>query len=529
MLNRRSLLAVSLSTAIAVPARAAPDSFPGFLAGMRAEARRAGISAATLDRAFAGVQPNQKVIERDRHQPEFTLTWAQYRALLITDQRIANGRAAYQQNRALLASVRERFGVDPGVITGIWGLESSFGAGMGDFHVVEALATLAWEGRRASFFRGELIAALRILDHGDVTPGAHARLLCRRDGPAAVHAVVLSALRGRFRGPRPARHLDQQARRARLDRQLSRAVRLARRRSLGPAGDAVRRLRARRRRPRQPPTGRRMGCGSACAPADGRPLARPDVPAAVVLPDGAGGEAFLVYANFAAIRRYNPSDFYALAVGLLGDRCRRVRLAFSLLLALLAASCHRPPPTTPHYVLGAPYQAGGVWYYPRESYDGQETGLAIVYAADHADLTADGEAFDQTALAAAHQTLQLPGDRASDQPGERPAGGGAHQRPRPRNAASADRGHPPHRDAAALPRRCARCACGWRCCRRKATPRWMRCRARRSWSSPPRRAARCSRPICRAGRAAPDAGSGGEAPQESRARQRCRSRGCRRR
>ena len=76
MLNRRSLLAVSLSTAIAVPARAAPDSFAGFLAGMRAEARRAGISAATLDRAFAGVQPNQKVMERDRHQPEFTLTWA---------------------------------------------------------------------------------------------------------------------------------------------------------------------------------------------------------------------------------------------------------------------------------------------------------------------------------------------------------------------------------------------------------------------------------------------------------------------
>ncbi len=85
-----------------------------------------------------------------------------------------------------------------------------------------------------------------------------------------------------------------------------------------------------------------------------------------------------------------------------------MRLAFSLLLAVLAASCHRPPPTAPHYVLGAPYQAGGVWYYPSDSYDGQETGLAIVYSTDHAGLTADGEAFDQTALAAAHQTLQLP-------------------------------------------------------------------------------------------------------------------------
>lgn len=85
-----------------------------------------------------------------------------------------------------------------------------------------------------------------------------------------------------------------------------------------------------------------------------------------------------------------------------------MRLAWVLSLALLAASCHRPPPANPHYVLGAPYQAGSVWYYPRESYEGQETGLATVYGSDHADLTADGEIFDQTALAAAHQTLQLP-------------------------------------------------------------------------------------------------------------------------
>src|ERR1700759_4008844 len=102
MLSRRSLLVASIPAALAVPARAQADSFPNFLAGMRAEARRAGISAGTLDHAFAGLQPNQKVLDRDRHQPEFTMTWAQYRALLITDQRIVNGRAAFQQNRGLL-------------------------------------------------------------------------------------------------------------------------------------------------------------------------------------------------------------------------------------------------------------------------------------------------------------------------------------------------------------------------------------------------------------------------------------------
>jgi rare lipoprotein A len=85
-----------------------------------------------------------------------------------------------------------------------------------------------------------------------------------------------------------------------------------------------------------------------------------------------------------------------------------VKRALALLVALLAASCHRPPPAAPHYVMGAPYEAGGVWYYPRDSYQGEETGLATVYGPDHPDLTADGEVFDQSALAAAHQTLQLP-------------------------------------------------------------------------------------------------------------------------
>jgi rare lipoprotein A len=86
-----------------------------------------------------------------------------------------------------------------------------------------------------------------------------------------------------------------------------------------------------------------------------------------------------------------------------------VRPALGLLLAFLAVvSCQRPPPANPHYVLGAPYQAGGVWYYPRERYELQETGLATVYPSGHPDLTTDGEVFDQTVPAAAHQTLQLP-------------------------------------------------------------------------------------------------------------------------
>jgi membrane-bound lytic murein transglycosylase B len=317
MLYRRSLLAAP-AIALAARARAATGSFQSLLVGVRADARRAGIAPATLDRAFAGLQPNPKVLERDQHQPEFTMTWAQYRALLITDQRIANGRVAFAQNRDLLVRVRERFAVDPGVIVGIWGLESSFGGGMGDFRVVEALATLAWEGRRASFFRGELIAALRILDHGDVTPG---RMLGSYAGAMGQPQFMPSSYL------RYAVDFDGDGRRdiwtSKPDVLGSIANYLA---SSGwrsgeswgqpvtlPANfDASMAGRDNRRAVGD---WARVGVRAA----DGHALAPAGMSAAVVLPDGMAGDAFLVYANFAAIRRYNPSDYYALVVGLLGD------------------------------------------------------------------------------------------------------------------------------------------------------------------------------------------------------------------
>ena len=318
MLHRRPLLAAPLAAMLAAPARAATDSFQAFVAGVRAEARRSGVSAAALDRAFAGVQPNPKVLERDRRQPEFTMTWTRYREMLITDKRIANGRAAYQQNRALLSQVEGRYNVDPGVITGIWGLESSFGAGMGDFHVIEALATLAWDGRRTKFFRGELMAALRIIEQGDITPqrmmGSYAGAMGQPQFmPSSFLAYAVD--------------FDGQGKRdiwtSKADVFGSIANYLARSGwrggeswgqpvTLSAGFDRVATGRDNRR-----PVSEWLRLG--VQPTSGRPLARGDAQAAVVMPDGPGGEAFLVYANFTAIRRYNPSDFYALAVGLLGD------------------------------------------------------------------------------------------------------------------------------------------------------------------------------------------------------------------
>jgi len=318
MLTRRLLLTAATATAIVTRAHAAPDSFAAFLATLRTEARRAGISAATLDSAFAGVTPNRKVLERDRHQPEFTMTWAQYRNLLLTQKRIDEGVAAIAQNRALFAAVQARYGVGPGVIAGIWGLESSFGTKTGDFRVVEALATLAWDGRRASFFRGELMAALKILQAGDVSPvnmtGSYAGAMGQPQFMPTSYLRYAVDFTGSGR-----RNIWT----SRPDVLASIANYLARSgwRSGGAWGQPV----ALPAGFNTTPSGRDHRRPLADWARDGlRPIAgrwhaTADTPAALLLPDGAGGDAFLVYPNFAAIRRYNPSDFYALAVGLLGD------------------------------------------------------------------------------------------------------------------------------------------------------------------------------------------------------------------
>ena len=124
----------------------------------------------TLDRAFANVHVNQRVIELDHHQPEFTLTWDQYRTPhRLRHARRQGPRAVCPQPRAARPRGSARYGVPAGIVMGIWGLESNYGESTGGFNVIEALATLSWEGRRAAFFRSELMDALRILQSGDIT------------------------------------------------------------------------------------------------------------------------------------------------------------------------------------------------------------------------------------------------------------------------------------------------------------------------------------------------------------------------
>jgi membrane-bound lytic murein transglycosylase B len=318
MSTRRYLLASAVPAILSATAFATPpESFASFLTGVRAEARRTGIMPATLEQAFAGVSPNQKVLERDRHQPEFTMTWARYRALVISDKRIADGRQAIAANLPLFQKVEQRYGVNVGVIAGIWGLESSFGTGTGDYRVVEALATLAWDGRRASFFREELMAALRILDHGDVMPGAMTGSYAGAMGQPQFMPSSYLRYAVDFEG-----HGRRDIWTSKPDVLASIANYLARsgwrdggawgQPVIVPSGtDALGRDSKR-------PLSEWIRAG--VRPVSGRWVARTDAQAGLVAPDGAAGETFVVFDNFAAIRRYNPSDFYAIAVGLIGDQ-----------------------------------------------------------------------------------------------------------------------------------------------------------------------------------------------------------------
>jgi len=146
----------------------AQTSFKSWLEGFRGQALRAGITEHTLDTAFEGVKPIDRIIELDRKQPEGRMTFVEYKRKVISRSRIAKGRELLRRHAAVLAETERRFGVPAEVIVALWGIESSFGEFKGRFPVIDALATLAYDGRREELFTRELISALQILDNGDV-------------------------------------------------------------------------------------------------------------------------------------------------------------------------------------------------------------------------------------------------------------------------------------------------------------------------------------------------------------------------
>jgi membrane-bound lytic murein transglycosylase B len=145
-------------------------AFQNWIAGFKRRASAKGISQTTLDAAFRGVRYNAGVIKKDRNQSEFTKQIWDYLDSAASPTRVKNGKAALRKHGRTLDQIEARYGVEKEVVAAIWGLESAYGAHRGDTPLIEAVATLAYDGRRGKFFEAQLIAALKILQNGDVSP-----------------------------------------------------------------------------------------------------------------------------------------------------------------------------------------------------------------------------------------------------------------------------------------------------------------------------------------------------------------------
>ncbi len=315
-------LALTVSCAAVPPqpaaANAAADPFADWLTGFRAEAAKSGISADTLDKAFAGVQPIERVIELDRRQPEFLLTFWTYFDRTVNDKRIQRGRELLKTHAKLLAEVEKKYGVPPRFLVAFWGLETNFGDYFGAFPLVGAVATLAYDPRRSGFFRQQLIAALQIIQRGDIPSDAKASWAGAMGNVQFIPTTyrdfavdfdgdgkrdLWNSLPDTFGSA--AHYLSRSGWQGEWT--WGREVVLPQGFDWSLAGLDT-------KKPMD--EWRKLGLKRA----DGRELASAPIDASLVLPAGAGGPAFLVYKNFRTILVWNRSILYALAVGHLADR-----------------------------------------------------------------------------------------------------------------------------------------------------------------------------------------------------------------
>lgn len=322
--------AAALSGALACAAAGAASAqteadFRSCLAGLQRAAKAAGVSASTWREHTAGLQPDMGVVARLDDQPEFRVPIWDYLAALVDDERVADGRRMLAEHRETLAGVARRFGVDAETVVAVWGVESDYGRSFGRTPLVQSLGTLSCFGRRQAFFRGELFAALRIVQgghlqaqqlvgswagafgHTQFMPSTYERLAVDFDGDGRRDLVstIPDALASTAHFLQKAgwRSAEPWGFEARL-----------------PAGFDLRGEGRRTKRPLSEWTSRGL------RRADGSPLASgglvPATPAGLLAPAGPQGPAFLVLRNFDALFSYNAAESYGLAIAHLSDRLR---------------------------------------------------------------------------------------------------------------------------------------------------------------------------------------------------------------
>ena len=313
---KRKALALFAVTAAVLFAPSARADYSSCVAELRSAGAREGISAKTLDAAFNGLAPDMKVLDFQKQQPEFKTPVWDYVDGLVDDERVADGKAAMARESRALARAEQMYGVSRHMLAAIWGVESNFGTEMGKRPLVQSLTTLACFGERANYFRSELMAALKIIDHGDVPaeklngswagafgqtqfmPSTFLRLAVdfEGDGRRDIVDSAPDALGS------TAHYLAKSGWRSGLTWGFEVKVPPG---YSGPSG----------RRAREPMS---FWTAKGVARVDGRPLGGGD--AALLLPAGRDGPAFLVTRNFDAVYSYNPSEAYALAACVMADR-----------------------------------------------------------------------------------------------------------------------------------------------------------------------------------------------------------------
>lgn len=288
MLSRRLFCASVLALPGPAAAQSSDPKFAAWLAGVRAEAVRVGLDQATADAALGSVEQVPEVLELAHNQPEFKMTFDQYLEIVAADERVKRGRALLAENRALIDRFAQPAGIPASIVTALWGIESNYGARQGDFEVVPALATLAYNGFRTSFFRGQLLAALKIVSQGHIA--LHAMKGSWAGAMGQCQFIPTSFLAYAADGDGDGRYEIWNSKADVFASIVKYLHRVGWQPGLG--------------------WGEEISTGSA-------PAARGE---RIVRPSGAGGPTYRTTENFRVILRWNQSDFFALGVGILSDR-----------------------------------------------------------------------------------------------------------------------------------------------------------------------------------------------------------------
>jgi len=307
---------------MAAPAiRAAAANFHACLERLWPAASKRGISRETYQAVTAPLTPDLRIMDLLDNQPEFTKSFWDYLDVLVTDARIAKGRELLAKYRSTFDAVERAYGVDRYILTAIWGVETNYGTIGGDRPVIRSTATLACIGRRQNYFRDEFLSALEILNRGDVRPdhlvGSWAGAFgptqfmptafkryavdFDHDGRRDVVASVPDLIASTANNLRKDGWVDGQSWGYEVVIPATLNFELADRRRAMPLREWER---------------------HGVTRANGKPFARPDELAYLLVPAGIQGPGFLMLANFNAIMKYNPAEAYALAIGHLADRLR---------------------------------------------------------------------------------------------------------------------------------------------------------------------------------------------------------------